>query len=188
MVYNMDKIYNIHKLEQLISEEDISKKVSELAVMISKDFKEQDIVIVSVLKGSFIFVADLVRKINFPLEIGFIVASSYGSSIDSSEDLKIQYDVDLPLENKTVILVEDIVDTGYTLANLKEYLYNKGAKCVKICAIFDKPSRRKIEIDVDYQGFIIPNEFVVGYGLDYDNKYRNLKNLYKIVLKGLEDK
>lgn len=150
--------------------------------LISRDFKEQDLTVVSVLKGSFIFTADLVRSINIPLEVAFLMTSSYGASTQSSGELKIRYDIDIPVENKTVLLVEDIVDTGLTISRLKDYLYEKGAKCVKICTIFDKLDRRKIQVDVDYCGFVIPNEFVVGYGLDYNNKYRNLKNLCKITI------
>ena len=163
-------VYNMHKMEELISEKDIAEKVSNMAALISRDFKEQDLTVVSVLKGSFIFTADLVRSINIPLEVAFLAASSYGASTQSSGELKIRYDIDIPVENKTVLLVEDIVDTGLTISRLKDYLYEKGAKCVKICTIFDNC------------GFVIPNEFVVGYGLDYNNKYRNLKNLCKITI------
>lgn len=175
-------VYNMHKMKELISEKDIVAKVSEIAALISRDFKGQDLTVVSVLKGSFIFTADLVRSIDIPLEVAFFAASSYGASTESSGELKIRYDIDIPIENKTVLLVEDIVDTGLTISRLKDYLYEKGAKCVKICTIFDKPDRRKIQVDVDYSGFVIPNEFVVGYGLDYNNKYRNLKNLCKITI------
>ncbi len=175
-------VYNMHKMEELISEKDITAKVSEIAALIYRDFKGQDLTVVSVLKGSFIFTADLVRSIDMSLEVAFLAASSYGASTESSGELKIRYDIDIPIENKTVLLVEDIVDTGLTISHLKDYLYEKGAKCVKICTIFDKPDRRKIQVDVDYSGFVIPNEFVVGYGLDYNNKYRNLKNLCKITI------
>lgn len=173
----------MHKVEELISEKDIAEKVAAMGSLISKDFKDKDFMVVSVLKGSFIFTADLVRNIDLPLEIAFISASSYeGETTTSSGNLKIRCDIDISVENKTVLLVEDIIDTGLTISRLKEYLYKKGAECVKICTIFDKPDRRKIEVDVDYCGFIIPNEFVVGYGLDYNNKYRNLKNLCKITI------
>ncbi len=172
----------MYKVEELISEKDIISKVNDIASLISNDFKGQHLTVVSVLKGSFIFTADLVRNITVPLEVAFIAASSYGSSTISSGQLKIRYDIDIPVDNKTVLLVEDIVDTGLTISRLKNYLYEKGAKCVKICTIFDKPDRRKIQVDVDYCGFIIPDEFVVGYGLDYNNQYRNLRNLCKITI------
>lgn len=172
----------MEKVEELISEKEILAKVEEIGKQISDDFKEGDITIVSVLKGSFIFTADLVRNINLPVEIAFIAASSYGASTVSRGELKIRYDIDIPVKDKDIILVEDIVDTGLTISRLKEYLFELGAKSVKICTIFDKVERREKQVDIDYCGFVIPNEFVVGYGLDYNNKYRNLKNLCKITM------
>lgn len=169
-------------VEELISEKEILKKVEEIGKKITDDFPNEEITVVSVLKGSFIFTADLVRFIKRPIEIAFIAASSYGASTVSSGELKIRYDIDIPVKNKTVILVEDIVDTGFTISRLKEYLFELGAKDVKICTIFDKPDRREKQVDIDYCGFVIPNEFVVGYGLDYNNKYRNLRNLCKITI------
>lgn len=172
----------MNNVEKLISEQEILKKVEEIGKKITDDFKDESVTIVSVLKGSFIFTADLVRFIKSPVEIAFIAASSYGASTVSSGDLKIRYDIDIPVKGQTVILVEDIVDTGLTISRLKEYLYELGAKDVKICTIFDKPDRREKQVTIDYCGFVIPNEFVVGYGLDYNNKYRNLRNLYKITI------
>lgn len=172
----------MNNVEKLISEQEILKKVEEIGKKITDDFKDESVTIVSVLKGSFIFTADLVRFIKSPVEIAFIAASSYGASTVSSGDLKIRYDIDIPVKGQTVILVEDIVDTGLTISRLKEYLYELGAKDVKICTIFDKPDRREKQVTIDYCGFVIPNEFVVGYGLDYNNKYRNLRNLCKITI------
>ena len=172
----------MNNMEELISEQEILKKVEEIGKKITDDFKDESVTIVSVLKGSFIFTADLVRFIKSPVEIAFIAASSYGASTVSSGELKIRYDIDIPVKGQTVILVEDIVDTGLTISRLKEYLYELGAKDVKICTIFDKPDRREKQVTIDYCGFVIPNEFVVGYGLDYNNKYRNLRNLYKITI------
>ena len=172
----------MNNVEELISEQEILKKVEEIGKKITDDFKDESVTIVSVLKGSFIFTADLVRFIKSPVEIAFIAASSYGASTVSSGDLKIRYDIDIPVKGQTVILVEDIVDTGLTISRLKEYLYELGAKDVKICTIFDKPDRREKQVTIDYCGFVIPNEFVVGYGLDYNNKYRNLRNLCKITI------
>ena len=172
----------MNNVEELISEQEILKKVEEIGKKITDDFKDESVTIVSVLKGSFIFTADLVRFIKSPVEIAFIAASSYGASTVSSGELKIRYDIDIPVKGQTVILVEDIVDTGLTISRLKEYLYELGAKDVKICTIFDKPDRREKQVTIDYCGFVIPNEFVVGYGLDYNNKYRNLRNLYKITI------
>ena len=158
-----------NKLEELISEKDILNKVLELGSAISSDFKDKELVIVSVLKGSFIFTADLVRHIDIPIVIGFIAASSYGESTISSGKLVIQYDIDVEIKGKHVVIVEDIIDTGLTIAEMKEYLENRGALSVKVCTIFDKPERRKVDVHIDYTGFVIPNEFVVGYGLDYNN-------------------
>lgn len=172
----------MNNVEELISEKEILKKVEEIGKKITDDFKDESVTIVSVLKGSFIFTADLVRFIKSPVEIAFIAASSYGASTVSSGELKIRYDIDIPVKGQTVILVEDIVDTGLTISRLKEYLYELGAKDVKICTIFDKPDRREKQVTIDYCGFVIPNEFVVGYGLDYNNKYRNLRNLCKITI------
>lgn len=172
----------MNNVEELISEREILKKVEEIGKKITDDFKDESVTIVSVLKGSFIFTADLVRFIKSPVEIAFIAASSYGASTVSSGELKIRYDIDIPVKSQTVILVEDIVDTGLTISRLKEYLYELGAKDVKICTIFDKPDRREKQVTIDYCGFVIPNEFVVGYGLDYNNKYRNLRNLCKITI------
>lgn len=172
----------MNNVEKLISEQEILKKVEEIGKKITDDFKDASVTIVSVLKGSFIFTADLVRFIKSPVEIAFIAASSYGASTVSSGELKIRYDIDIPVKGQTVILVEDIVDTGLTISRLKEYLYELGAKDVKICTIFDKPDRREKQVTIDYCGFVIPNEFVVGYGLDYNNKYRNLRNLCKITI------
>lgn len=172
----------MNNVEKLISEQEILKKVEEIGKKITDDFKDESVTIVSVLKGSFIFTADLVRFIKSSVEIAFIAASSYGASTVSSGELKIRYDIDIPVKGQTVILVEDIVDTGLTISRLKEYLYELGAKDVKICTIFDKPDRREKQVTIDYCGFVIPNEFVVGYGLDYNNKYRNLRNLCKITI------
>ena len=157
----------MNNVEKLISEQEILKKVEEIGKKITDDFKDESVTIVSVLKGSFIFTADLVRFIKSPVEIAFIAASSYGASTVSSGELKIRYDIE---------------DTGLTISRLKEYLYELGAKDVKICTIFDKPDRREKQVTIDYCGFVIPNEFVVGYGLDYNNKYRNLRNLCKITI------
>lgn len=172
----------MNNVEKLISEQEILKKVEEIGKKITDDFKDESVTIVSVLKGSFIFTADLVRFIKSPVEIAFIAASSYGASTVSSGELKIRYDIDIPVKGQTVILVEDIVDTGLTISRLKEYLYELGAKDVKICTIFDKSDRREKQVTIDYCGFVISNEFVVGYGLDYNNKYRNLRNLCKITI------
>ncbi|NOX20184.1 MAG: hypoxanthine phosphoribosyltransferase [Nitrospirae bacterium] len=157
----------------LFSEEDIQKKVKELAEQISKDFEGQELVTIGILKGAFMFFADLVRHIKVPLTIDFIVASSYIKESTTGE-VKIHYDVREEIEGKNVLLVEDIVDTGITLNYLRERFLLRSPKTLKICALLDKKERRLVDVPIDYKGFEIPNEFVVGYGLDYNNQYRNL--------------
>ena len=163
--------------EVLISEEEISNMVKELATRISRDYEGKELVLVGVLKGGFMFLADLARYITIPLDIEFISVSSYGSSTKSSGIVKLVKDVDIDISDKHVLLVEDIVDTGLTLKHLKELFKTKGSASVKVCSAFDKPSRRKVEIDIDYKGISIPDKFIVGYGLDYAGKYRNLPNV-----------
>jgi hypoxanthine phosphoribosyltransferase len=170
-------------LTTMISAEEISKKIEEMGKQIAKDYEGQELLIVGVLKGAWIFMADLVRNIDLPLEVSFISVSSYiGEKTTSSGIVKLQCDIDRPLENKNLILVEDIVDTGLTLEYLKKLLFVRKPKTIKICTLLDKPSRRKSSILPDYCGFTIPDEFVVGYGLDYDNKYRNLKDICTLSL------
>ena len=158
----------------LISQEEIENKVIELAKKIEKDYEKQEVLIVGVLKGAFVFVSDLVRNINLDLSLDFIAVSSYGMSTESSGVVKINKDIEMDLSGKNVIIVEDIIDTGLTLKYIKDYLSGKNAKSVRICALLDKPSRRKCDVDVDYVGFEIEDLFIVGYGIDCKEKYRNL--------------
>lgn len=158
----------------LISQEEIETKVIELAKKIEMDYKNQEVLIVGVLKGAFVFVSDLVRNINLDLSLDFIAVSSYGMSTESSGVVKINKDIEMDLTGKNVIIVEDIIDTGLTLKYIKEYLSGKNAKSVRICTLLDKPSRRKCNVDVDYVGFEIEDLFIVGYGIDCNEKYRNL--------------
>jgi len=158
----------------LISQEEIETKVIELAKKIEMDYKNQEVLIVGVLKGAFVFVSDLVRNINLDLSLDFIAVSSYGMSTESSGVVKINKDIEMDLTGKNVIIVEDIKDTGLTLKYIKEYLSGKNAKSVRICTLLDKPSRRKCNVDVDYVGFEIEDLFIVGYGIDCKEKYRNL--------------
>ena len=158
----------------LISQEEIETKVIELAKKIEMDYKNQEVLIVGVLKGAFVFVSDLVRNINLDLSLDFIAVSSYGMSTESSGVVKINKDIEMDLSGKNVIIVEDIIDTGLTLKYIKDYLSGKNAKSVRICALLDKPSRRKCDVDVDYVGFEIEDLFIVGYGIDCKEKYRNL--------------
>lgn len=157
----------------LFSEDEIQKRVKELAAQISTDFEGQELVAIGILKGAFMFFADLVRHIQVPLTIDFIVASSYVKDSTTGE-VKIYYDIREDIKDKNVLLVEDIVDTGVTLNYLRERFLEQSPKALKVCALLDKKERRIVDIPLDYIGFEIPNEFVVGYGLDYDNQYRNL--------------
>ena len=156
----------------LVSEEQLKAKVAELGAQISRDYAGKNLVLVSILKGSVVFMADLMRAVSIPCNIDFMVVSSYGGSNTTTSGLvKIIKDLDGDLSGKDVLIVED---TGVTLSNLVPMLKMRNPNSVKICTILDKPSRRKADIQPDYEGFQVPDEFVVGYGLDYDEKYRNL--------------
>lgn len=158
----------------LISQKEIEAKVVEIAKKIEKDYENQELLVVGVLKGAFVFVSDLVRNINLDLSLDFIAVSSYGMSTQSSGVVKINKDIEMDITGKNVIIVEDIIDTGLTLKYIKEYLSGKNAKSVRICTLLDKPSRRKCDVEVDYIGFEIEDLFIVGYGIDCKEKYRNL--------------
>lgn len=156
----------------LISEEEITSKIKEMAVAIDEDYRDREPLMLSVLTGSFMFASDLMRAVSIPVSISFIFASSYGSNTVSSEDVKIHTGKGFDPVGKDIIIVEDIVDSGRTLKKIKEYLLNEGAKSVEVCTFLNKPSRRAVDIDVKYVGFEVPDEFVIGYGLDFDYKYR----------------
>lgn len=162
-----------HVTGVLISEEEIKDIVIRLGKEISKDYEGKNLVLVSVLKGSVVFMADLMRAINIPLSIDFMVVSSYRKT-ESSGTVKIIKDLDLDLTGKDILIVEDILDTGRTLASLIEILKMRNPASLKICTFLDKPDRRVANIDAEYTGKVVPDEFVVGYGLDYDQAYRNL--------------
>lgn len=171
--------------EILFSEQEIKDKVQELAELISEEYRERNPLVICVLKGAFIFMSDLVKQIDIPLEIDFMAISSYGQSTESSGIVKIVKDLDVSVEGREVLIVEDIIDSGLTLSYLIDVLERRNAQSIKIVTLFDKPGRRNVQMDVDYTGFSLPNAFVVGYGLDYAEKYRNLpylgilkKNIY----------
>lgn len=157
----------------LVDKDAIAKVVKELGRQITEDYKDKDLVLICVLKGGFIFMADLIREIDLPVTIDFIAVTSYGATTQSTGVVRLIKDIDIDITDKHVILVEDIIDTGLTLAHLKELFKTRGPKSVKICSAFDKPSRRKANITADYKGIEVPDEFIVGYGLDYDERYRN---------------
>ena len=158
----------------LVSEEQLRAKVAELGAQISRDYAGKNLLLVSILKGAVVFIADLMRAVTIPCGIDFMVVSSYGSGTSSSGLVKIVKDLDQDLSGRDVLIVEDILDTGVTLSKLVPMLRLRNPSSVKICAILNKPSRRRADIQPDYEGFQVPDEFVVGYGLDYDEKYRNL--------------
>jgi len=158
----------------LITEEQIKSKVKELGEMITQDYQGKDLLVICILKGAMVFMADLVREIKLPLDIDTMVVSSYGTSTQSSGVVRILKDLDESVENRDLLIVEDIVDTGLTLKYLMDNILSRGPKSVRICSFLDKPDRRKVDIVPDYKGYSIPDEFVVGYGLDYAEKYRNL--------------
>lgn len=158
----------------LISEEEIKKIVKKLGKEITEDYKNKNLILISVLKGSVVFMADLMREIDLPLKIDFMIVSSYGDKTVSSGKVKIVKDLDIDLSDLDVLMVEDILDTGRTLRSLIEILKTRKPKSLKLCTFLDKPDRRQTMIEADYVGAQIPDEFVVGYGLDFDQKYRNL--------------
>lgn len=158
----------------LISEEQLDNRITAIAKRINDDYKGKTPLIVGVLKGSIIFFSDLIRKIEENIEIDFIAISSYGSGSKSSGEVRMIKDLDKKIEGKDVIIVEDIVDSGYTMRYLKNLLSARNPASIRICTLLDKPLRRETEVKVDYVGFEVENEFVIGYGLDYDGLYRNL--------------
>lgn len=158
----------------LFTEEQLKAKVKELAKRIEADYNGEDILLVGILKGASVFVADLMREITLDVNIDFMSVSSYGNSTTSSGTIKILKDLDVDIKGKNVLIVEDIIDSGATLRNLVDTLETREPKTLKLCTLLDKPDRRKVDIFVDYVGFIIEDRFIVGYGIDYAEKYRNL--------------
>ncbi len=158
----------------LLSEEELHAKVAEMGALVTQDYEGKNLLLVTVLKGAVIFLADLMREIKQPAEIDFMVVSSYGSGVKSSGVVKIVKDLDINLEGKDILIVEDILDSGMTLDYIKNILQDRNPASIRICTLLDKPARRKVDLQADYVGFTIPDEFVIGYGLDYDEKYRNL--------------
>lgn len=168
-----------HDMERvLISRDEIKEKVDELGRAISRDYAGKNPLMVGILKGAMIFMADLVRAVTIDVQFDFIAVSSYGYSSKSTGVVRILKDLDQNIQGRHVLVVEDIVDTGLTLSYLLELLKAREPADVRICALLDKPSRREVEVPVDYKGFTIPDEFVVGYGLDYNEMYRNLPEIF----------
>lgn len=175
------KKYHISKF---ISKEQIEKKLEELAKKITADYNDEEVLLVGLLKGSTIFLADLIRKLDLNSNLDFIVASSYGLEMDSTRDVRILKDLEMDIKGRNVLIVEDIIDTGYTLSKVTETLKIRNPKSIKICTLLDKPSRREVDIKVDYIGFQIEDKFVVGYGIDYAEKHRGLPYIGYVEMEG----
>lgn len=158
----------------LIPEGELKAKIAELGAQITADYAGRDLLLVGVLKGALLFIVDLARAIDLPAELDFMAISSYGLATETSGVVRILKDLDAAIEGRHVLVVEDIIDSGLTLNYIVEHLRNRGPASIKICALLSKPSRRRVDVPVDYHGFEIPDEFVVGYGLDYQQHYRNL--------------
>ena len=166
--------------ERLYSHREIQKRVKELARSISKDYKKEDLILIGVLKGAFVFMSDLARNLSIPVKMDFVRLASYGSGSKSQGKIHFTKAIELPIRDKHILVVEDIVDSGLTLKFLQEFLKKENPKSVRICALIDKSERREVSITVDYCGFSVPKGFIVGYGLDFDEQYRHLPGLYQL--------
>ncbi len=162
------------RIRVMLPEKELAARIAELGEQISKDYEGQEVYLVCVLRGAAFFACELAKRITVPVVIDFMATSSYGSGTVSSGEVVIKQDVSISVEGKNVIIVEDIIDSGNTLHYLSKVFAERNAKSVRMCTMLDKPERREVDVHVDYSGFTIPDEFVVGYGLDYDQKYRNL--------------
>lgn len=174
-----------HHVDIMLTEQELTARVHELGEEITRYCRYHQIdqlVVVGLLRGSFMFLADLVRKIDLPIEVEFMTTMSYGSEMYTNHDVKITKDLDGDIKGKHVLIVEDIIDTGYTLEKVRQILLLREPASLRICTLLDKPSRREVEVPVDWIGFSIPDEFVVGFGIDYAQQYRNLGYIGKVVL------
>ena len=161
----------------LLTRQEIEAAVKRLAAEIRKDYQGKHPILIGILKGSFMFMADLIRLLDFPLEVEFIALSSYGRGRESSGRIKVVQGLRSPIKGRDVVVIEDIVDTGFTIAFLLDYLRKKKPASLKLCALTDKPSRRRVPVTIDYLGFTVPNKFIVGYGIDWDEKFRYLPDI-----------
>jgi hypoxanthine phosphoribosyltransferase len=164
-------------LKVLLTRDQIADGVGKLAADITRDYCDKEPLLIGVLKGSFVFMADLIRRLEFPLEVDFICLSSYGCGTESLGTVSVLMALRAKVEGRDVLVVDDIIDSGLTTAFLRDYLKKQNAASVKVCALTDKPSRRKVPVHIDYLGFTVPDKFLVGYGLDWDEKYRNLPDI-----------
>lgn len=173
-----------YEIEKLISAKSIAARVESLAAEISANYAETEkLIVVGLLRGSFVFIADLVRELDLPLEVDFLEVSSYGDSMESSREVRILKDLRGEIEGRDVLIIEDIVDTGHTMHHVLAMLQSRNPKTIEICALLDKPSRREVSVDIRWVGFEIPDEFVVGYGIDYAQRNRNLSFIGKVCIK-----
>lgn len=164
----------------VLSRTEIAQKVKSLAQRISEDYAGKELVVIGVLKGSFIFMADLIRELTIPAQVDFVRLASYGSDTTSSGTIRITKEIELDIRNRDVLIVEDIIDSGLTIAYLLEHLKSFSPKSVKVCAFIDKIERREVQVPIDYTGLLVEHGFLVGYGLDFDEKYRTLPAIYRI--------
>lgn len=174
-----------HHVGILISEQDVRTRIQTLGREITQYYQQkavEKVIVVGLLRGSFMFMADLVRELNLAVEIEFMTTSSYGSGMTTNHDVKISKDLDGDIKGEHVLIIEDIIDTGYTLQKVREILKLREPTSLRICTLLDKPSRREVEVPVEWVGFSIPDEFVVGYGIDYAQRYRNLGYIGHVVL------
>ena len=165
------------KPQILLTRQEIEATVSRLATEITRDYHDKHPLLIGVLKGSFMFMADLIRRLDFPLEVEFVGLSSYGKGSQTSGKIKVVQGLRSPIKGKNILVIEDIVDTGLTTAFLLDYLRKKKPASLKLCALTDKSSRRRVPVTIDYPGFTVPDKFLVGYGLDFDEKFRNLPDI-----------
>jgi hypoxanthine phosphoribosyltransferase len=168
------------QLKILIKRDELAKTVARLASQIKRDYQGKQPLLIGVLKGSFMFMADLIRQLDLPLELDFIRLSSYGAARESSGKVRVVQELKTPIKGRDVLVIEDIVDTGITISFLLDYLMKKKPASLKLCALTDKPSRRRVPVSIDYLGLSLPDKFVVGYGLDFAEKFRNLPDIYTL--------
>jgi hypoxanthine phosphoribosyltransferase len=165
------------QLKILLSRDEIAKAVDRLASEIKRDYQGKQPLLIGVLKGAFVFMADLIRQLDLPLELEFVRLSSYGAAKESSGRVRVVQELKTPIKGRDVLVIEDIVDTGTTISFLLDYLRKKKPASLKLCVLTDKPSRRRVPVSIDYLGFTVPDKFVVGYGLDFDEKFRHLPEI-----------
>ncbi len=168
--------------ERLYSRREIQKRVKELAGIISEDYREEELILIGVLKGAFVFLSDLVRSLSIPVKLDFVRLVSYGSRSQTQGGVRLTKTIEIPIKDKHILVVEDIVDSGLTLNFLLEFLKKENPKSVRICALINKSERREVAVNIDYVGFSVPQGFIVGYGLDFDEQYRHLPALYHLVI------